>query len=242
MDRPTFYDVLGVSPEANQTTIREAYVRLARQYHPDINKSPGATQRMTVINVAYQTLSDPVRRRQYDESIGLVEPAAPHIEEEAYDWSWLRCDSCGRIDSSLRFTVFLFVVSLLIVTFKRGAGGGLLCSSCRPGQGITYAVLSLLLGPWGLPWGIIYTLQALFSNLTGGVQPKEMNGPMLRLLAAYLYSTGRADEAVEALRASISYEEDGDTRHALNEVLREMQRAAETEAAEREAAREAGAR
>ena len=60
------YDVLEVSRDATQDDIRKAYRRLAREHHPDVNRDPEAERRFKEINLAYQTLSDPARRRQYD--------------------------------------------------------------------------------------------------------------------------------------------------------------------------------
>jgi molecular chaperone DnaJ len=60
------YQVLGVSPDASGEEIKRAYRRLARQYHPDVSQDPEADRRFKEINLAYQTLSDPHKRRQYD--------------------------------------------------------------------------------------------------------------------------------------------------------------------------------
>jgi molecular chaperone DnaJ len=61
------YEVLGVSREATQEDIKKAYRRLARSHHPDVNREdPEAERRFKEINLAYQTLSDPAKRRQYD--------------------------------------------------------------------------------------------------------------------------------------------------------------------------------
>ncbi len=60
------YRVLQVEPHADAEAIQAAYRRLARLYHPDLNKQPGAAERMSAINAAYRVLSDPVRRAAYD--------------------------------------------------------------------------------------------------------------------------------------------------------------------------------
>lgn len=67
------YDVLGLSARAGADEVREAYRRLAREYHPDVNGDPSAHEQMAQINVAFEVLSDPVRRMEYDVSIGYVQ-------------------------------------------------------------------------------------------------------------------------------------------------------------------------
>jgi molecular chaperone DnaJ len=67
MARRDLYEVLGVSSDATQEDIRKAYRKLARTHHPDVNHhDPDAERRFKEINLAYQTLSDPAKRRQYD--------------------------------------------------------------------------------------------------------------------------------------------------------------------------------
>ncbi|MFD5421222.1 DnaJ C-terminal domain-containing protein [Streptomyces sp. NPDC127069] len=61
-----FYEVLGVSRTASQDEIQQAYRRLARKNHPDVNKDPGAEERFKDLNEAYSVLSDPKTRARYD--------------------------------------------------------------------------------------------------------------------------------------------------------------------------------
>jgi curved DNA-binding protein len=61
-----YYETLGVSRDASQDDIRAAYRRLARQNHPDVNKSPEAEERFKEISEAYEVLRDPEKRAQYD--------------------------------------------------------------------------------------------------------------------------------------------------------------------------------
>ena len=68
MDFKDYYEILGVSPDADAKTIKQAYRKLARQHHPDVN--PGnkeAEEKFKTINEAYQALSNPEQRKKYDE-------------------------------------------------------------------------------------------------------------------------------------------------------------------------------
>src|SRR6267143_5180663 len=63
-----FYNVLGVSSSASQDEIKKAYRKLAKKYHPDANASDAkAAERFKEISEANNVLSDPEKRKQYDE-------------------------------------------------------------------------------------------------------------------------------------------------------------------------------
>ncbi|MGO4256797.1 molecular chaperone DnaJ [Marmoricola sp. RAF53] len=60
------YATLGVDRDADADTLKKAYRRLARQYHPDVNSDPGAPEKFKEVSAAYEILSDPEKRRVYD--------------------------------------------------------------------------------------------------------------------------------------------------------------------------------
>jgi len=68
MEQKDYYQILGVESNTTQQKIKAAYRKLALEYHPDRNKdNPAATARMKEINESYAVLSDPEKRRQYED-------------------------------------------------------------------------------------------------------------------------------------------------------------------------------
>lgn len=66
MEFKDYYETLGVKRDADEKEIKKAYRSLARKYHPDVNKDASSEDRFKAINEAYQVLSDPEKRAQYD--------------------------------------------------------------------------------------------------------------------------------------------------------------------------------
>ncbi len=66
MEYKDYYKILGVERSADDKTIKQAYRRLARKYHPDVSKARGTADRFKEINEAYEVLSDPEKRKRYN--------------------------------------------------------------------------------------------------------------------------------------------------------------------------------
>lgn len=91
-----YYELLGVARNANDKDIRQAYRKLARQYHPDVNPGdPGAEEKFKQINEAHGVLSDPEKRSKYDK----------------YGDRWTHADELEQAEARAR-------------SYDRGRGGG----------------------------------------------------------------------------------------------------------------------
>ena len=66
MNKKDYYEVLGVPKDADEKTIKSAFRKLAKQYHPDVSKEPNAAEKFKEAQEAYAVLSDPEKRSQYD--------------------------------------------------------------------------------------------------------------------------------------------------------------------------------
>jgi curved DNA-binding protein len=90
VDFKDYYAVLGVGPEADAKTIKQAYRKLARQYHPDVNpENKDAEEKFKALNEANQVLSDPEQRKKYDALRADYlhwQQSGGRRPEQAYDW------------------------------------------------------------------------------------------------------------------------------------------------------------
>jgi molecular chaperone DnaJ len=79
-----YYDTLGLRPDASQDEIKRAFRKLAFKYHPDRSKIPDAEEKFKEASEAYAILSDPEKRRQYDD-VGVEGVQKQYTQEDIYN-------------------------------------------------------------------------------------------------------------------------------------------------------------
>jgi curved DNA-binding protein len=109
MSQKDYYKIMGVSREASEKEIKTAYRRLARKYHPDLNKDPGAKEEFQAVGEAYEVLKDPAKRQAYDEGRlyeQYQQQGAPHQQNyHAHDFGFSARQGEG-FDADLFETLF----------------------------------------------------------------------------------------------------------------------------------------
>src|SRR5271157_1919330 len=82
-DKKDYYGALGVKKSASAEDIRKAFRKLARKYHPDVNPDKSAEERFKAISEANEVLSDPKKRKIYDQ-VGFYSDNIDPATAEAY--------------------------------------------------------------------------------------------------------------------------------------------------------------
>ncbi|WP_310715514.1 DnaJ C-terminal domain-containing protein [Streptomyces lydicus] len=127
-----YYDVLGVQRQASADEIQQAFRKLARKYHPDINKDPQAEERFKELNEAYSVLSDPKTRKRYDRFGDDFRQIPEDWEERVGAGVGAGAGAQGRGRGRVRFTDYGEGFDGSGITFEdlfggmygRGGGGG----------------------------------------------------------------------------------------------------------------------
>ena len=127
------------------------------------------------------------------------------------------CEICGRQDETLRLVTLPYVVSLVVVTFRR-AWTGLWCWRHRNERRVLAGLITALAGWVGIPWGFVYTPMALINLAKGGDQPVEENVQLLQQLAENSLKTGDPHVAIRVLEEALKLKEDTAIRQQLQEL------------------------
>lgn len=109
-DKKDYYAVMGVKPDASAHDIKIAYRRLARKYHPDLNKAADAEKNFKELGEAYEVLREPKKRKSYDQMRVQPQPSqGQHAGSDHasawYDWS-SEAPSSGEFDADLFASIF----------------------------------------------------------------------------------------------------------------------------------------
>ncbi|MBP7147091.1 MAG: DnaJ domain-containing protein [Acidobacteria bacterium] len=92
-----YYAILGVERGAGADAIKKAYRKLARENHPDVNKSAGAEDKFREINEAYEVLGDPEKRRRYDQLGANWQEGAPFEPPPGFQGYEVRFEDLGEL-------------------------------------------------------------------------------------------------------------------------------------------------
>src|SRR5690606_3307806 len=110
----TLYGVLSLKRDCAGTDIKSAWRRMAKRYHPDINKDDDAAEMMQRINEAYEVLNNPMKRKKYDAGLVLAASlSTPHTRRSAFDHIWRPPERCGFIMATGEYMLGRFVVKTI---------------------------------------------------------------------------------------------------------------------------------
>lgn len=139
-----YYDILEVSRDATQDEIKSAYRKLASKYHPDVSTDPKANEKMAMINEAYSTLKDPVKRSSYDQygPINKEEENSYENYNPGYSYEY----SNGYVYNKSAFSIGRFILTLVFLgivftaLYRFILFGASLLSKSNKDNGYSYAL------------------------------------------------------------------------------------------------------
>lgn len=183
-DPQGFYEALGVKSSATAEDIKSAYRKLAKETHPDTSQN-ASSEKFHRISAAYEILSDPLRRAEYDSS------AYQASEQEAGTRviDPICCSRCGQATAQPRYVVFYRVYSFIIMTTRRPVQG-IFCAKCAKKEGLKSSIITLFTGWWGVPGGPIYSIGSILRNGFGGKHDRSADEGMIWYNALAFLSRG----------------------------------------------------
>src|SRR5271165_7004629 len=211
-DLSGYYAVLGVNPSATSEEIKRAFRAKARRL--SWNSATEATRELRFVEDAFRVLGSPHLRANYDAgSYGPEGDSRP--DAQALDP--VICANCHWVTAQPRYLIQRHVVSAVIVTW-RFVRQGVFCSECGAKSACKASLKTWLLGWWGIPWGPIYSVQAIFSNLFGGEQPPLNNFRILGWQAIYFAQIERLDLARAIAESALRFAQKIPEQERLNDA------------------------
>ena len=132
----------------------------------------------------------------------------------------LACQVCGRQDETLRLVILPYVISLVVITFRR-AWVGVWCWRHRTLRQVLAGIITASLGWVGIPWGFIYTPAALFKLARGGDQPAEDNAHLLLAISDLKRQHGDAHGSLAIAREALKLQESELVREKIRALMKD---------------------
>lgn len=208
-DYKGYYAALGVQPTATPALIKAAYRIRAMELHPDRNPTASANRETQLLNEAYQILGNEDRRRHYDETClrrGAESESpspdfAPASQTDATDQESGRnqgygpvvCSFCHAVTLQPRYRELLTVISYVFGS-RKSTRCGTFCVACERKYSALATGLTSLLGWWGV-YGLFWSFEALYKNLTGSWRYEQQDATLSCAQAFYFASRGRLELA-----------------------------------------------
>lgn len=202
-----YYAVLQVAPTASAALIKAAYRQRAMELHPDRNRAKTATAEFQLLTAAYTVLSDSKQRAAYDTQAAVTEPRQTRNTTSSTAKPLpdpIACSVCSKITAQPRYAVFWEIKSFLVVSY-RSPVQGILCPTCAEKKALRASAITWVLGWWGIPWGPIYSVHAILSNIVGGEQPPLINAKILAYQAFAFSARGQTNLAVGIARRALKF-------------------------------------
>jgi len=209
-----YYSLLGLAPTATLPEIKSAYRAAIAKYHPDVNPAPNAESLTKILNEAWSILQDPAKRAEYDATLTSNSTKAAKPKDDAPPPEMLYCERCGEEDVHLRFVIFYRVASTLFSTNVMTTQMRL-CTKCRSHEAWSAALFTAFWGIWQFPWGLVYTIRALYVAIHGGYLEKKANAAMLTYLSHAYAGRGDNNAAATVLAACYRFKRSKDVVAAL---------------------------
>ena len=127
------------------------------------------------------------------------------------------CSVCGRQDETIRSVVYPFVISVIVITFRR-ALSGTWCAKHRSQNKLLASLLTATLGWIGIPFGLIYTPAALYKLARGGDQPQGINGDNLKNIGFLKMQGNDPDGAIRCFEESLKFKEDEQVISSIRQI------------------------
>ncbi|MCE3230477.1 MAG: dnaJ domain protein [Alphaproteobacteria bacterium] len=199
-DSKGYYEILGISPTATAAEIKKAYHLKAKELHPDKNPTKNTTRKFQHLQEAFHVLKNPTLRAQYDSLSFKHDTQSGETETYQYTRAYhpygytnkqpVTCFKCGSLTAQPRYVVFFEVKSFLSWSIKKPLEG-IFCSKCACMVSVKASLVTWGFGWWGLfPWGVLWSMQALITNLSGGIRPPNVNARILGQQASYFKKAG----------------------------------------------------